>query len=68
MLVAYHAAALRELSEITNYYEWQLPNLGLDFLNELERALSLVAENGNGLGLRYYIPHMSTTTSSATTH
>lgn len=45
MLVDYHAAALRELNEITSYYEWQLPNLGLDFLDELESVLSLVAEN-----------------------
>ena len=53
MLVDYHAAALRELNEITSYYEWQLPNLGLDFLDELERALSLVAENPH-LGAVYH--------------
>ena len=53
MLVDYHAAALRELNEITSYYEWQLPNLGLDFLDALERALSLVAENPH-LGAVYH--------------
>lgn len=31
MLVADHAAALRELNEIARYYEQQLPNLGSDF-------------------------------------
>lgn len=44
MIVAYHSAALRELNEIASYYERQLPNLGMDFLDELERVELVVAE------------------------
>lgn len=45
MIIAYHSAALRELTEIAHYYEQRLPNLGSDFLDELDHVLSVVLEN-----------------------
>ena len=45
MRTVFHPAASRELVEIAVYYDRELPGLGSDFLNELDRVLSLLAEN-----------------------
>ena len=43
--VLFHPAAERDVSETVDWYEAASPGLGGAFLDELERALALVAES-----------------------
>lgn len=43
--VSFHRLAKLELDEAANYYELQSPNLGLEFLDEVERCIRAVIES-----------------------
>ena len=45
MRVIYHPDAAAELIESAQFYESRLPGLGLDFLDEIERAVALIAKS-----------------------
>jgi len=51
MKVEFLAAAEREFRDASRYYETRVPGLGQEFVVELERASSLLAER-NALGRR----------------
>jgi len=42
MILIYHPDAEKELIEAAQYYERRIPTLGFQFLNEADRAVSLI--------------------------
>ena len=42
MSVIWHPAAAEELTEAARFYESQVPGLGSDFLDEVDRTLPLI--------------------------
>ena len=44
MSVIWHPAAVEELAEAANFYEAQVPRLGSDFLDEIDRTLPLILD------------------------
>lgn len=44
MKAVFHADASKELSEIAKYYERKAGRLGLDFVGEVERVVSLLSQ------------------------
>lgn len=45
LCVEFHKLAEQELNEAAGYYESEVAGLGLAFLAEIERSISLIAEN-----------------------
>ena len=45
MSIAFHPAALRELEEVSAYYEERLPGLGSQFLDEMQALLGTLDDN-----------------------
>jgi plasmid stabilization system protein ParE len=45
MIVEYHPALEAELNEIKNWYNARVPNLGVEFIDEIERQIFRIASN-----------------------